>query len=257
MSETFRVHEFDVPVDLLNMTGGGVDTFDAIANMHMTNLRKFIGIEPNHNVLEIGCGVGRDAIPLTKLLWDKGSYLGIDIIEPSIVFCQTNITPRYPHFRFVRFNVKDDLHNPAGQDAMVDQKVPLPDASVDRAFAWSVLTHLWEADIRHYLGELYRVMRPGAKAYLTCFLLSPEIIARAQKTNLTRFDLRFEHEVYPGCFINNPDMPLGAIGYTAELLESMIRDSGMALDRPFVKGAWSGYHPVAEDGQDGMVLIRP
>jgi cyclopropane fatty-acyl-phospholipid synthase-like methyltransferase len=129
--------------------------------------------------------------------------------------------------------------------------------SVDRAFAWSVFTHLWEEDIRHYLKELYRVMKPGAKAYLTCYRLSPEIIASAQATNLTRFNLTFAHEVYPGCHISDPDMPLGAIGFSTELLTRMVEDSGLWLCRPFVNGAWSGHHHVAEDGQDAMVLIRP
>lgn len=47
--ETFRFYEFDIPVPLLNMTGGGTDTFDIISQGHIDNLRKFIGIEPDES----------------------------------------------------------------------------------------------------------------------------------------------------------------------------------------------------------------
>ena len=60
-AETYRFHEFDIPVDLLNLTGGGIDTFDVIAAAHMTGLSQFIGISPNHSILEIGCGIGRES----------------------------------------------------------------------------------------------------------------------------------------------------------------------------------------------------
>jgi hypothetical protein len=50
--DTYRFHEFDIPIELLNMTGGGVETFDAIADAHISNLKKFIGISPDQSILE-------------------------------------------------------------------------------------------------------------------------------------------------------------------------------------------------------------
>lgn len=192
--ETFRFYEFDIPVPLLNMTGGGTDTFDIISQGHIDNLRKFIGIEPDESFLEIGCGIGRDAIPLTKILSAKGKYLGIDIIKPSIDFCVGNIAARYKNFRFEHFNVKDQMHNPEGTANMTDYRVPLEDRSVDKVIAWSVFTHMWERDIRYYLQEFQRVLRPGGSVYATCYVLTPEIVAKARETNLTKFNLRFEHK---------------------------------------------------------------
>ena len=40
------------------------------------------------NVLEVGCGIGRDAIPLTQILSPNANYTGIDIIGRSIEWCQ-------------------------------------------------------------------------------------------------------------------------------------------------------------------------
>jgi SAM-dependent methyltransferase len=255
--QTFRFHEFDIPVPLLNLTGGGVETFEAISAQHISSLRKFIGLKQDDNVLEIGCGIGRDAIPLTKILTPDAHYIGIDIIKPSIEFCQDNISARYPNFEFLHFDVEDKLHNASGVRQMTDIPLPIADQSVDKVFGWSVFTHMWEHDIRHYLREFYRVMRRGGKALLTCFVLAPEILAKARETNLTQFNLRFDHQVNDHCWINDLDFPLGAIGYSPQLLRSIVQDSGLVMERDFIRGGWSGFYPDAEDGQDGLLLVRP
>lgn len=255
--ETFRFHEFDIPIPLLNLTGGGVETFELISQQHIASLRKFIDLSWRDNVVEIGCGIGRDAIPLTKILSPSATYLGTDIIKPSIEFCQAQIAARYPNFNFAHFDVDDKLHNPTGSSKMTEYVLPLADASVDKVFGWSVFTHMWEVDIRHYLKEFCRVLKPGGKALLTCFLITPEVLAKARETNLTQYNLRFEHQLSEHCFVNDLDFPLGAIGYSPDIFRLMVADSGLLLDREFVRGAWSGYYPDPEDGQDALVLVRP
>ncbi|MDZ7627822.1 MAG: class I SAM-dependent methyltransferase [Parvularculaceae bacterium] len=256
MSSTYYFRGFDLPVDLVNKTGGGVETFEKLTQHHINLLKRFLDIKPTHHVLEIGCGIGRDAIPLTETLSSEGCYLGIDIIEPSIEFCRNNITARHPNFQFLHYNIKDDLHNPEGKDRMVDQRLPLDDNSVDRIFAWSVLTHLWEEDIRHYLAEFRRVLKADGLAYLTCFLVSPEIVKAAVDNNPTRAHLTFRHKVSDECFIDVKEMPLGAIGFTANCFRRMVADSGLKMERDFIRGAWSGFWADAEDGQDGMLLSK-
>jgi SAM-dependent methyltransferase len=255
--DTYRFHEFDIPIELLNMTGGGVETFDAIADAHISNLKKFIGISPGHSILEIGCGIGRDAIPLTKLLSKNGKYLGVDIIKRSIDFCNKNIKARYKNFNFIHYDVADQLHNPNGTIKTVDIKLPMPDQSIDRIIAWSVFTHLYENDIRHYLNEFRRVLKTDGLAYVTVFVVDEVILNAARKTNLTPFNLRFEHLLTEGCFINDPAFPLGAIAYTRDALHAMIKDAGLALNRDFLRGAWSGFFSEPEDGQDVMILTIP
>ncbi|WP_187294342.1 class I SAM-dependent methyltransferase [Methylobacterium sp. B1] len=77
------------------MTGGGTDSFEAISDGHIYLLRELLRLDSKHNILEIGCGIGRDAIPLTKILSDQSKYLGIDIIERSINWCNENISAKY------------------------------------------------------------------------------------------------------------------------------------------------------------------
>lgn len=254
---TFRFHEFDIPVPLLNLTGGGTETFELISSQHISSLRKFIDLSYTDHVLEIGCGIGRDAIPLTKILSPDARYVGIDIIEPSIKFCQKEISARYSNFQFVHFDVDDKLHNPSGTHQMTEYRLPVADQSIDKVFGWSVFTHMWEHDILHYLREFYRVMKPGAKALLTCFVLTPGVLSKARETNLTQFNLRFDHQVNEHCWVNDLDYPLGAIGFSPDSLRSMVSESGLVMQRDFLRGGWSGFYADPEDGQDGIVLMRP
>jgi hypothetical protein len=83
-----------------------------------------------------------------------------------------------------------------------------------------------------------------------------EILATARTTNLTQWDLRFEHCHPSGVLINNPDQPTSAVAYELEALAPLLASAGLELAAPIRAGAWSGHHAVAPDGQDVMVLRR-
>lgn len=250
----FHYEGFDIPVAQVLLTGGGPDTFDVISKQHISNIERFAGLKPDFSVLEIGCGIGRDAIPLTKRLGPTGTYLGIDIIGPSIEWCQKNISKTFPHFEFVHFDVKDQLHNPAGTLSVQDVRIPLESRSVDLIVLQSVFTHLLRADILHYMGEFRRLLKMSGRAYATMFIVNDAILAHARTTNLTPFNLTFRHEVEDGCCINDPLHPTGAVAYTSDALDQMLKESGLLLAQPLLKGAWSGYYPDADDGQDVAIL---
>ena len=223
---TYRFKGYDIPVDLMELTGGGPATFDAISQGHIDNLRRWIGLEPTHSVLEIGCGIGRDAIPLTEIL-SEGRYVGVDIIQRSIDWCTDNIAKRHPNFRFFHFDVQDQLHNPGGATRTTNIRIPLADKSVDRIVLFSVFTHMFQPEIEHYLREFQRVLKPSGLVYATTFLFTDEILKKARETNLTPFDLRFEHEVNANCRINTPSHPLGAVAYTVAAWDQMIASTGL------------------------------
>ena len=250
---TYHFKGYDIPIDLMELTGGGPSTFDIISQGHTDNLRRWIGLAPDQTVLEIGCGIGRDAIPLTEIL-TNGHYVGIDIVKPSIDWCRNNISRKHPNFAFHHFDVQDQLHNPAGTTKTTDIRIPLADRSVDRIVLFSVFTHMFQSDIEHYLREFKRVLKPSGLVYATTFLFNDEILEKARATNLTPFDLRFEHEIDPNCRINTPSHPLGAVAYTTAAWDQMIAASGMRYAKPFLRGAWSGFYSDPQDGQDVAIL---
>jgi SAM-dependent methyltransferase len=63
------------------------------------------------NVLDIGSGIGRLAIPLTRLITSPGSYDGLDIVKRGVRWCTINITPIHPHFRFTHADVFNEAYS--------------------------------------------------------------------------------------------------------------------------------------------------
>jgi SAM-dependent methyltransferase len=253
---TTRHYGYDIPIRLMNLTGGGKESFEPMCEFHMAALKEHTPIEPHHSVLEIGCGIGRDAIPLTKILNSDGRYVGIDIIKDSIDWCTHNITRAYPNFSFVHFDVEDQLHNPGGTSVTSAIRLPMPDASVDRIILWSVFTHMLKADIEHYLAEFARVLKPSGSVFATWFIVNDEILKKARTVNLTPFNLRFEHTLADGSIINDPNFPMGAVAFTEETLTEMIEGANLKMVGNVLPGQWSGYFAVPKGGQDATILVR-
>ena len=119
---------------------------------------------------------------------------------------------------------------------------------------FSVFTHMFRPEIEHYLREFHRLLKPSGLVYATTFLFNDEILKIARETNLTPFDLRFEHEVNPDCRINTPSHPLGAVAYTVAAWDQMIASTDLRYAKPFLRGAWSGFYSDPQDGQDVAIL---
>lgn len=255
--ETFFFRGFEIPVRLMLLTGGGPENFEAISDLHMRNLDREHGLRPGLRVLELGCGIGRDAIPLAERIGPSGSYLGIDIIRDSIDWCTRNITAKYPNVRFHYDDVKDSLHNPGGAVDFQTVRLPPEDGTIDLIVAQSVFTHMLRAELTHYLGEFARVLAPNGTLYATCFVITPEVLQVARGTNLTPWDLRFEHDLGDGCFVNELEHMTGAVGYTPEAFAEMINDAGLELRGDIRPGGWSGFYTEAHDGQEALVLQHP
>jgi SAM-dependent methyltransferase len=127
------------------------------------------GLQPDHHVLDIGCGIGRVALALTDVLSPNASYDGFDVDGRAVRWAAEHITPRHPNFRFVHANIAARRHERQAVPA-TQFRFPWPDATFDFAFATSVFTHLEINAARHYLREAHRVLRPGGTLVATIFL---------------------------------------------------------------------------------------
>ncbi|HEX3589936.1 MAG TPA: class I SAM-dependent methyltransferase [Pseudonocardiaceae bacterium] len=124
-------------------------------------LTEFCGLKSDYRVLDIGCGVGRLAVPLTKALGPRGEYEGFDVAAYMIDWCQRHITSGHPNFHFKHANVKTST---ASHDDGVDASsyvFPYDDSSFDLAYAGSLFTHLTPAAATNYLRQIARVLKPG------------------------------------------------------------------------------------------------
>jgi len=124
--------------------------------------------------LDLGCGPGHDTALLCRILRTKqktnAKIIGMDI---NLELLQ---------------QAKDSYQALFGEDVVsfvegsaID--IPLQDASVDRVFVKLVLQHLPAKDRTKVLSELYRILKPGGKAWIVdvdefnhgaCFYISPQ-----------------------------------------------------------------------------------
>jgi ubiquinone/menaquinone biosynthesis C-methylase UbiE len=161
LDREFIFRGYEIPVNLVERTGGA-QRFAEVSDWHMAQLRRYIGIKETDKILEIGCGIGRDAIPLADIL-TSGSYIGTDTIKQSIEWCTKNITKRHPNFTFIHHDIHDALHNPMGTLRAQDINLPINEQSIDLIILQSVFTHMFSDEILHYLTEFSRVLKPEGR----------------------------------------------------------------------------------------------
>lgn len=134
------------------------------------------GLGPETRVVDIGCGSGRVAAALTRVLDPArgGAYDGFDIQPDSIAWCQGAITKRHPSFRFQLADLRNAQYNPDGRVPASEYRFPFGDAQFDLALASSLFTHLRPFEGEHYLEEAGRVLRDGGHLFSTWFLINEE-----------------------------------------------------------------------------------
>ncbi len=136
--------------------------------------RELGGLGPTDDVLDIGCGIGRMAVPLLEFLEPDVHYEGFDVVEEGIKWCRREITPRHPNFKFQLADLYNGRYNPHGTVHAAEYRFPYNHSSFDFAISTSVFTHLGPAEVENYLREAFRVLRPGGRLFGTWFLLGGE-----------------------------------------------------------------------------------
>ena len=186
-------------------------------------------------VLDVGCGVGRMAYALAHYLNDAGAYEGFDILENLVQWAQREITPRRPHFRFRHVPIYNRYYNQEGTVSTLDFEFPYADAEFDFVFLTSVFTHMQAPEIRHYLAQIQRVLKPGGRCLCTCFLLNAETDTLHQAGKCL---LEFDHPLNEA-MVNNPAMPEAAIAFAQEAFLAWAREYGFTISGIF-GGSWCG-----------------
>lgn len=247
---------YRIPEVLVGLTGGGataVERFADISAWHMSQLDRYIGIKETDNVVEIGCGIGRVAIPLSERL-TTGQYIGTETIGRSIEWCVNNITAAHPNFQFIHHDIRDDLHNPKGTLDASDIRLPSEDGSVDLIVLHSVFTHMFKDEILHYLKEFRRILKPTGRVWASFFVADQEMIKSIDAGHKTEWNMTFAHPHGYGCRVENKASPRAAVLYDQSVLEDMVADSDLAFAHPILQGRWSGLRPEPKSGQDAVIL---
>lgn len=193
-------------------------------------------LEPTDRVLDLGCGIGRMAVPLTRYL-TTGSYEGIDIVSEGIEWCQANISRRFPHFHFQRADVFNRRYNPGGTVKASEYRFPFESASFDFVFLTSVFTHMLPEDLVHYVGELARVMKAPGRCLVTYFLIN-DVSRRAIEAKRSDMSFAWTPEGY---WTADPAVPEAAMAYDEDFIVSLYARHGLRLVAPMRYGWWAGH----------------
>jgi ubiquinone/menaquinone biosynthesis C-methylase UbiE len=103
-----------------------------------------LGLRSGMSVVDIGCGSGRTAKHLGRLL-PQLNYLGTDVVQSLLDYAASQSPPGY------RFLLHQQLN------------IHAPDATVDMVVAFSVFTHLLHEETFAYLEDARRVLRPAGQ----------------------------------------------------------------------------------------------
>lgn len=129
------------------------DQYLATAQHTKRILESTVGITPEDEILEIGCGVGRVGAVIAPLC---KHWIGCDVAGNML---------KHAAKRLARHN-NVSLVEISGTDLR-----PVSDQSVDMVYCTVVFMHLDEWDRFNYILEAHRVLRPGGRVFVDNFNL--------------------------------------------------------------------------------------
>ncbi len=212
------------------------DGYEAVGNEFFHHFLSLGNLKPEERVLDVGCGCGRMAVPLTKYLSEPGYYRGFDISYENVDWCKKNITPKYPHFLFEHANILNNEYNPHGTIEPKKYTFPFADSTFDFIFLTSVFTHMVPEDMEHYLSEIFRTLKSGGRCFITFFLLNEESrTLMIEKPQI--LDFRFGTGTYRAI---DPAVPEKAISYDESYVRHLYAKNSLHIQEPVRYGAWCG-----------------
>lgn len=132
----------------------GAGEYDEFGRLELAILRE-IGLEPDGQLYDMGCGTGRLAVHVVPFLV-SGSYIGSDISPTMLSRCRRNLESHGADMDRVEL-----VRQPAASFLV-------PDGSVRMFCASSVFTHMELEDTYNYLVDARRAIAPGGSFVLSC-----------------------------------------------------------------------------------------
>ena len=120
------------------------------------------------DILDVGCGVRFTMAIINRNIPVK-SYTGIEVYKPIVDFLNENVAVHDRRFKFVHWNVYNELYNPQGVELSNFEALPLSE-SFDAIWLFSVFTHLNPNDTKTMLAILRKHIRANGKLFFSAFI---------------------------------------------------------------------------------------
>lgn len=233
-------------------TGGG--DFLKDGQKFVKQFENYGNLRPDHRVLDIGCGIGRVAVPLTGYLNQSGSYEGFDVVKEGIDWCQKKIQPLYPAFNFHYIPLKNDLYNLATDRDASNLVFPFSDREFDFIASISVFTHMLPGETDNYFKEIKRVAKPGGTCFATFFILTNEREKKFDRGELGFFN--YSKSLNKGrYFKHHQKVATANVGYQEFWIDKKLREHDLAI-KAFYPGWWAKDQDKQQalDFQDVLII---
>jgi ubiquinone/menaquinone biosynthesis C-methylase UbiE len=211
----------------INFREGGETVFNQM--LSLCNLKS------DFQILDLGCQLGRLAIPFSKFLIKKGSYDGVDIIPEAIEWTKKHIESKYPNFHFTLADVYNGWYNPKGKIKSYEYKLPFDDSNFDFVIMISVFTHMLEDDLENYFSEVSRILKPGGLVWMTFYLINDET---KKLLNLKSTNIDFKYKYEPGYWSIRNDYPESSVAWDEEIIKKHCKKNALKIKLPIHYGSW-------------------
>jgi ubiquinone/menaquinone biosynthesis C-methylase UbiE len=215
---------------------GAVHDFAASSQFLVEALGSVAGASPSSRILDVGCGVGRLAITMSRFLDENGGYEGLDIVPGGIEWCKQHIVSPHDNVHFTLADVYNREYNPKGSIQPADYRFPYEDETFDVAVLVSVFTHMLPVDVDRYVGEIARVLKKNGHIFATYFIITPESL---ELMNSSGRSMQFKHNL-GSCWVQKGRIPELAVAYDERYIREVYAKHGLSDPPKMYLGGWCG-----------------
>jgi SAM-dependent methyltransferase len=243
------------PVEMLF---DGTTTQEEFCNIGEGFTRHFLidhaRLRPDDHVLDIGCGLGQKARPLTKYLSSSGSYFGIDVVPKGIEWCKQSYRS-FENFHFVLADIFSSHYNPGGHHRACDYRFPFESEAFDLILLSSVFTHMLPFDMENYFSEIGRMLKPRGKCVVTFFLLNRESLRKID-AGLNSIKLPFIYDCQQEiCRIADLKTPEATVAHEESYVRELYEKNSLGVTE-ITYGSWCGRKEFLGCLQDAIIAVR-
>jgi SAM-dependent methyltransferase len=209
-------------------------------------------LAPYDRVLDVGSGIGQKARFLTTYLDHNGSYEGFDIVPKGVEWCNEKYK-RFDNFHFQLADIYSAHYNPTATTKASEYRFPFEDSDFDIVFLASVFTHMVPQDMRHYLTEIARVLKPGGRCVISYFLLNPESRKRvALGLDSIKIPYTYTSET---CRVADLKSPETIVAHDERTVRDLYEENGLSITA-LTYGYWCGRKEFIGALQDVIVAVK-
>lgn len=220
--------------------------FEEVGEHLLSLCQSFGELTPQSSVLDVGCGVGRLAIPISRFISHAGHYAGFDVDREAIDWCTSAFRAKSANMTFTCVEVANEHYSSVGGQSAAEFRFPYEDECFDLVVATSVFTHLLSDDARGYLKEVQRVLKPEGIALTTWYLVDERILRSPNS--------KFTHSVDQVSWTDTPVNPCSKMGFDHTAVVCWHKQAGFSGPINIHPGTW--VNPEGPTFQDLIVASK-